>query len=173
MAGDAFESIAQSFGHAAQDATSWLWEQLGPATAVSLGGAGFSTVLGMVAAIAATVAVGLFVLQVIQSALRRDPGGLARAVKGPVRRVHRRRRRGRGREPAARRHRRALQRGGPERGRHRPCRARPAGARLDGHRHPGRHGQRSRAAAAGVLLLSLAILAAVVIVYVALSSARC
>ena len=42
VAGDAFESIARSFGHAAQDATSWLWKQLGTATAVSLGGAGFA-----------------------------------------------------------------------------------------------------------------------------------
>jgi hypothetical protein len=82
VAGDAFEAIARSFGQAAADATSWLWAQMGQATAVSLGGAGFSTVLGMVAAIAGTVAVGLFVLQVAQSALRRDSGGLGRAVKG-------------------------------------------------------------------------------------------
>lgn len=82
VAGDAFESIARSFGHAAADATSWLWKQLGAATAVRLGGAGFATVLGIVAAIAAVVAVGLFALQLIQSTLRRDPGGLGRAVKG-------------------------------------------------------------------------------------------
>jgi type IV secretion system protein TrbL len=82
VAGDAFEAIAQSFGQAAADATTWLWGQMDQATAVSLGGAGFSTVLGMVAAIAGTVAVALFVLQVAQSVLRRDPGGLARAVKG-------------------------------------------------------------------------------------------
>ena len=82
VAGDAFDAIARSFGQAAADAASWLWSQMGQATAVSLGGQGFSTVLGMVAAIAATVGVGLFALQVAQSALRRDPGGLARAVKG-------------------------------------------------------------------------------------------
>src|ERR1700730_10308031 len=82
VAGDAFESIARSFGHAAQDATTWLWDQLGQATSVHLGGAGFATMLGIVAAIAGTVAVGLFVLQVIRAVLRRDPGGLARAVKG-------------------------------------------------------------------------------------------
>jgi type IV secretion system protein TrbL len=82
VAGDAFDSIARSFGHVAADATSWLWQQLGAASAISLGGAGFATVLGIVAAVAAVVAVGLFALQVIQSALRRDPGGLGRAVKG-------------------------------------------------------------------------------------------
>ena len=38
--------------------------------------------LGIVAAIAGTVAVGLFVIQVIQSVLRREPGGLGRAVRG-------------------------------------------------------------------------------------------
>ncbi len=82
VAGDAFDSIAVSFGHAAQSATQWLWGQINAATAVHLGGAGFSTVLGMVAAIAGTVAVGLFVIQIIQSVLRREPAGLGRAIRG-------------------------------------------------------------------------------------------
>ncbi|MHB1533086.1 MAG: hypothetical protein ACYC1D_00425 [Acidimicrobiales bacterium] len=82
VAGDAFDSIARSFGHAAQSATQWLWGQINTATAVHLGGAGFSTVLGMVAAIAGTVAVGLFVIQIIQSMLRREPAGLGRAIRG-------------------------------------------------------------------------------------------
>jgi type IV secretion system protein TrbL len=82
VAGDAFDSIAKSFGHAAQSATGWLWAQINTATAVQLGGAGFSTVLGMVAAIAGTVAVALFVVQVIQSVLRREPAGLGRAIRG-------------------------------------------------------------------------------------------
>ncbi len=82
VAGDAFDSIARSFGHAAQSATRWLWGQINTATAVHLGGAGFSIVLGMVAAIAGTVAVGLFVIQVIQSVLRREPAGLGRALRG-------------------------------------------------------------------------------------------
>lgn len=82
VAGDAFDSIAKSFGNAAQSATQWLWAQINTATAVSLGGPGFSTVLGIVASIAGTVAIGLFVIQIIQSVLRREPGGLGRAVKG-------------------------------------------------------------------------------------------
>ena len=77
-----FASVARSFADAAQSATSWLWGQLSAATAVELGGTGFDTLLGVVAAIAGTVAVALFVLQVAQSALRRDPGGLGRAVRG-------------------------------------------------------------------------------------------
>lgn len=82
VAGDAFQAVARSFGHAAGDATTWLWKQLNAATAVHLGGHGFSALLAIVATIAVTVGVGLFVLQIIQSVLRREPGGLARAVKG-------------------------------------------------------------------------------------------
>lgn len=82
VAGDAFASIAQSFGHAADHAVSWLWSQMDAATAVHLGGAGFTQDLGIVAAIAGVVAVGLFVIQLTQSVLRRDPGGLGRAVRG-------------------------------------------------------------------------------------------
>jgi len=81
-AGDAFDSIATSFGQAAHNATNWLWNQLGAATAVHLGGSGFSKVTGIVATIAAVVGLALFMVQVIQSVLRREPGGLARAVKG-------------------------------------------------------------------------------------------
>jgi type IV secretion system protein TrbL len=84
VAGDAFSAIARSFGEAAAAATRWLWAEIGSATAVHLGGAGFATVLGIVAAIAGTVAVALFVIQVLQSVLRREPGGLARALRGLV-----------------------------------------------------------------------------------------
>ena len=82
VAGDAFASIATSFGHAAQSATEWLWGQINAATAVHLGGAGFSTVFGMVVAIAGTVAVALFVIQIVQSLFRREPAGLGRAIRG-------------------------------------------------------------------------------------------
>jgi len=84
VAGDAFSSIARSFGEAAAAATRWLWAEINSATALHLGGAGFTTVLGIVAAIAGTIAVALFVVQVLQSVLRRDPGGLARALRGLV-----------------------------------------------------------------------------------------
>ena len=82
VAGDAFSAVAKDFGQAADGAINWLWGQIATATTVSLSGPGFETDLGIVASIAAVVAVGLFVVQVGLSALRRDPGGLARAVKG-------------------------------------------------------------------------------------------
>jgi len=84
VAADAFGSIARDFGDAAQTVIGWLWSQLSSATAIRLGGAGFDADLAIVATISATVAVGLFVVQVISSALRRDPGGLVRAGKGLV-----------------------------------------------------------------------------------------
>jgi hypothetical protein len=83
-AGDAFNAIAESFGQAADHAVSWLWGQMSAATAVHLGGAGFNLELGITAAIAGVVAVGLFAIQIIQSVLRREAGGLARAMKGLV-----------------------------------------------------------------------------------------
>jgi hypothetical protein len=83
-AGDAFNAIAESFGQAADHAVSWLWGQMSAATAVHLGGTGFGLELGITAAIAGVVAVGLFAIQIIQSVLRREAGGLARAMKGLV-----------------------------------------------------------------------------------------
>jgi hypothetical protein len=83
-AGDAFSSIAHDFGHTADSAVNWLWGQTSDATAVHLGGAGFTLDLGIVATIAVTVAVGLFVIQIMAAAIRRDAGGLGRAAKGLV-----------------------------------------------------------------------------------------
>jgi type IV secretion system protein TrbL len=82
VAGDAFSAIAHDFGKAADSTINWLWGQLSDATAVHLGGAGFDLDLGIVAAITGVVAVGLFVIQLATSVLRRDPGGLGRAVRG-------------------------------------------------------------------------------------------
>lgn len=81
-AGDAFSSIAHDFGNAADSTINWLWGQLSDATAVHLGGAGFDLDLAIVAAITGVVAVGLFVIQIATSVLRRDPSGLGRAIKG-------------------------------------------------------------------------------------------
>jgi type IV secretion system protein TrbL len=81
-AGDAFGSIAKDFAKAAGSAVDWLWGQTSSATVVHLGGASFSVDAAIVGAIAVTVALGLFVLQVAASALRRDPSGLGRAVRG-------------------------------------------------------------------------------------------
>ena len=81
-AGDAFAAIARDFAQAAASAVDWLWAQIATATAVRLGGVGFDQDLWIVSGIVATVAVGLFTIQVATSALRRDPSGLVRACRG-------------------------------------------------------------------------------------------
>jgi type IV secretion system protein TrbL len=83
-ASDAFSSIAHDFGNTADSAVNWFWGQTSNATAVRLGGAGFNLDLGIVATIAVTVALGLFVIQLMVSILRRDAAGLGRALKGLV-----------------------------------------------------------------------------------------
>jgi type IV secretion system protein TrbL len=82
VAGDVFDEIAQSFATAAEDATKWLWDTMGQATAVSLSGAGWQRDIGITVSLALVIGVGLFVIQVIASALRQDFGGLGRAVRG-------------------------------------------------------------------------------------------
>jgi hypothetical protein len=82
VADAAFSAIAHDFGAAAESVVNWLWRQISAATAVSLGGPGFSTELAITAGIAVTVGVGLFVIQVIVSVVRHQPGGLVRAARG-------------------------------------------------------------------------------------------
>jgi hypothetical protein len=82
VADSAFSAIAADFGQAADTVVNWLWRQIAAATAVSLGGAGFRSEMAITAAIAVTVGLGLFVIQVIASVLRHQPGGLARAGRG-------------------------------------------------------------------------------------------
>ena len=84
VAGDAFGAIATDFAKAADSVTNWMWGQMSSATAVHLGGQGFDLDLAIVGTIALTVAVGLFMVQIITSVLRRDGHGLARAGKGLV-----------------------------------------------------------------------------------------
>ncbi|HET9441882.1 MAG TPA: hypothetical protein VFO65_01095 [Acidimicrobiales bacterium] len=84
VAGDAFDSIALQFGQLADAAITWLWRQVAAASAVELGGPGFTGQLRVVLIITGVVAVGLFALQLSASALRRDMGGLGRGLKGLV-----------------------------------------------------------------------------------------
>jgi hypothetical protein len=84
VAGDAFSSIAHDFGNVADSAINWLWAQTSTAAAVQLGGPGFELDVTIVAAVAVTVALGLFVIQVITATLRRDLAGLGRAGRGLV-----------------------------------------------------------------------------------------
>jgi len=83
-ANDAFANMAGWFGKAADQATSWLWAQIGSATAINLDSPQLRTDLLATGAIALTLTLGLFLVQVITSVLRREPAGLGRAVKGLV-----------------------------------------------------------------------------------------
>jgi len=82
VAGDVFDEIAQSFATAAKDATTWLWNTMGQATSVSFGGPGWRRDLGITITLAFIIGVGLFLIQVIASGLRRDFGGIGRALRG-------------------------------------------------------------------------------------------
>ena len=82
LAGDAFDSMAKDFASAATTLLTWLWAEVGSSTAVRFGGSGFDRLVGVVMGIAVIVAMGLFIVQIIQSVLRRDSAGLARAGKG-------------------------------------------------------------------------------------------
>jgi len=82
VADDAFSKIAGYFADAAADAVTWLWKQLDQASAVDLSSAGIHRDLVATGAIAGILCTALFVIQVITAALRREPGGLGRAVKG-------------------------------------------------------------------------------------------
>ena len=82
VATDAFTHTAAFFGQAAVTATSWLWQQIDTATAVDLNSPALRKELAITGAIAGVVCLGLFVIQLITAALRREPGALGRAVKG-------------------------------------------------------------------------------------------
>ena len=82
VADSAFSAIAHDFGQAADSVVNWLWRQISAATTVTLGGPGFAAEMAITAAIAVTVGVGLFAIQVVVSVLRHQPGGLARAGRG-------------------------------------------------------------------------------------------
>jgi hypothetical protein len=81
-ASDVFSSIASAFAKAADSTINWLWAQMTTATAIHLGGSAFHQLFALAAVVAAVVAVGIFVIQLSVSALRRDPGGLSRSFIG-------------------------------------------------------------------------------------------
>jgi type IV secretion system protein TrbL len=83
-ANDAFSNIAAWFGKATSQATTWLWGEIGSATSVNINSPQLSTDLLATSAIAVVLSLGLFLLQVITSVLRREPSGLGRALKGLV-----------------------------------------------------------------------------------------
>ncbi|MGO9960355.1 MAG: hypothetical protein ACLP50_31000 [Solirubrobacteraceae bacterium] len=82
VAGDVFDQVATDFAQFAEHATTWVWKELDAATAVKLSGASWDGVLQVTVEIGVLVCVTMFLLQVILSALRREVGGMGRAVRG-------------------------------------------------------------------------------------------
>lgn len=79
---DIFGAIAHHFADAANAMVTWLWSQLNAATSIDLMSANIKSDLIATGAIAALVTFALFLIQVIASVLRQDPGGLGRAARG-------------------------------------------------------------------------------------------
>jgi type IV secretion system protein TrbL len=79
---DVFNSIAHYFAGVAGAAVSWLWQQLNQATSIDLTTPAIKSDLIATGSIAALVTFALFVIQLIASAIRHDFGGLGRAVRG-------------------------------------------------------------------------------------------
>ncbi|MHB1210569.1 MAG: hypothetical protein ACYC1I_12830 [Acidimicrobiales bacterium] len=77
-----FSSVATAFGNTADSAINWLWSQMSSSTSVTLGGAAFGLDLGLVTSIAAVLCIGLFIVQLVTSALRQDGAGIGRALRG-------------------------------------------------------------------------------------------
>lgn len=82
VATSVFDDVAQDFAHLAEHATTWVWGQLDTATAVKLAGASWDGVLQVTVELGVLVCVTMFLLQIIFSALRHEPGGMGRALRG-------------------------------------------------------------------------------------------
>jgi type IV secretion system protein TrbL len=80
----AFTRVANSFSEVAMNASTWLWKQINDATTLDLRDPRLLHEIGTTAAIAGVLCLALFVIQVITSVLRREPGGLGRALSGLV-----------------------------------------------------------------------------------------
>jgi len=81
---NSFNTIADQFGQAANAATTWLWSQIDDATRLDLSSPDLLREMATTAAIAGVLCLGLFAIQVTSAALRQEPGGLSRALKGLV-----------------------------------------------------------------------------------------
>jgi hypothetical protein len=76
------DGIAHSFGDAATSAVTWLWTQVSNATTIDLTTTGIRGDLAITAAIAVVITVALFCIQVIGCAMRGSFAGLGRSVRG-------------------------------------------------------------------------------------------
>jgi hypothetical protein len=83
VAGDlVLAALGRSFLAAADQVSTLALAALGATTSIDLSAQWFRSNVAVIAAVALPVVVGLFVIQVIGSVLRREPGGLGRAVVG-------------------------------------------------------------------------------------------
>jgi hypothetical protein len=78
----ALSALGNAFVSGAQSVAAVTFDALDSTTRIDLGAAWFQRNLAVIAVITLPVVVGLFVLQVIGSVIRREPGGLVRAVTG-------------------------------------------------------------------------------------------
>src|SRR5258708_12599810 len=74
--------MEKPFAAAAQTMCGWMWDAISATTDVRLDGRWFDSDLAITAAIATMMVSGLFVLQLIKGAIRRDPHALGRAITG-------------------------------------------------------------------------------------------
>ena len=79
---DPFSTIAGFFSSAANHATTWLWAQINDATTLDLRSPQLLREMTITASIAATLCVGLFLIQLITATLRGHPVLLKRAFTG-------------------------------------------------------------------------------------------
>ena len=84
VASDAFSSIAAAFAKAADSTINWLWQQMSTATAIHLGGTAFNQLFDVALAVAVVLAVGIFAAQMCRLRVRHDPAGISRAAVGLV-----------------------------------------------------------------------------------------
>ena len=80
--GFVLDALGQAFVDAAESVTRTALAALDSSTRVDLGADWFRANVAVIGAVTVPVAAGLLVVQVITSVLRREPGGLARAVFG-------------------------------------------------------------------------------------------
>lgn len=84
VASSAFGTMASFFASAATSATTWLWQQINQATTLDLQSPQLAKEAAMTGAIAAVLCVGLFLVQLITAALRGNPVLLGRAFTGLI-----------------------------------------------------------------------------------------
>ena len=82
LAGSFFNQVAQAFGSAAAQVTSWMWTVIAQTTQVNLSGGWFTSSLGITATLAGVVIIAIYAIELIKAVLRREPGALARATVG-------------------------------------------------------------------------------------------